>query len=359
MKMTSTIRTGMVAAAAAAVLMASPLSAQQKSRDVPLRAGAATAQPDVAARFSTEMGQQAVTYWTDKLNRYRVKIDAALPANDLAELNKLRARWGVLVGEMTRLRNAEATSTDKASGTDASDDQGDITLNIDENELMGKVTEVMDIYTSVKDLAARNASPLGGIRETVGFDLATFLGNVVDRTRLYRQEHRAEIEASQSELPDFTINGAGSSEEVMKEYHSEKGQKQFREVYGFGIEPLVLLYNGMDLQQLLAGAGPMAKPIAGLALPEGAVLKQNFPNPASSRTTISYNLPETSDHTTLRLFDASGAMVASNDLGSQSAGEHSSVIDLSSLANGSYLYQLTIQTSHGEQVYAKGLQVVK
>src|SRR5690606_16576064 len=101
------------------------------------------------------------------------------------------------------------------------------------------------------------------------------------------------------------------------------------------------------------------EPVAGITLEANSTLKQSYPNPAAGRATIDFTLQETSPATTLRLFDATGSEVRRIDLGSVGAGDHSAQLDVADLQTGTYLYHLTIQTSDGEQVFSKKMQVVR
>ena len=94
-------------------------------------------------------------------------------------------------------------------------------------------------------------------------------------------------------------------------------------------------------------------------IPSGSVLKQNIPNPARGNTVIKYNLFENTSEVSLKLYDANGSEVMNLTQGSQQIGEHDIKVDVSKLSSGSYLYQLKISTSIGDQVYAKTMQVVK
>ncbi len=57
-------------------------------------------------------------------------------------------------------------------------------------------------------------------------------------------------------------------------------------------------------------------------LPGTVELKNNYPNPFNSQTTLQYSLP-TSGNVSLSIFDASGREIASMNQGNQTAGDHS------------------------------------
>jgi hypothetical protein len=72
----------------------------------------------------------------------------------------------------------------------------------------------------------------------------------------------------------------------------------------------------------------------------GYDLSQNYPNPFSQITTISYTLPKSSD-VSLRVFDISGKVVSTLiNKESQESGKHSFDFNSKSLASGIYYYRL-------------------
>ncbi len=75
-------------------------------------------------------------------------------------------------------------------------------------------------------------------------------------------------------------------------------------------------------------------------LPERFGLHQNYPNPFSSLTTISYNLP-VSCHVRLVVYNLQGEEVIRLVDRKQSAGNHDLLFDGSGLAEGIYYYKLT------------------
>ncbi|NOZ45238.1 MAG: T9SS type A sorting domain-containing protein [Chlorobi bacterium] len=72
---------------------------------------------------------------------------------------------------------------------------------------------------------------------------------------------------------------------------------------------------------------------------------QNFPNPASTTTTIKYRIDRTSD-VTLSVYDVTGKRVVMVDEGNVSSGRHEVTIDVSELNAGIYYY--TLNADHFE-----------
>lgn len=74
-------------------------------------------------------------------------------------------------------------------------------------------------------------------------------------------------------------------------------------------------------------------------LPSEFILYKNYPNPFNNTTKIVYYLPEAAD-ISLVVYNMMGRHVATLEEGLQSAGQHTTTFDASSLASGIYLYQL-------------------
>ena len=75
-------------------------------------------------------------------------------------------------------------------------------------------------------------------------------------------------------------------------------------------------------------------------LPENFSLAQNYPNPFNAKTTIYYNLKNTST-VKLEIYDLAGRKVATLTDAVQSAGDYQVVWDAGSVASGVYFYHLT------------------
>lgn len=82
------------------------------------------------------------------------------------------------------------------------------------------------------------------------------------------------------------------------------------------------------------------------AYPPAFTLDQNFPNPASMITNISFTLDKSS-FVMLRLFDPLGNMLRELQSGTMSAGEHSIPISMDGLEPGVYFYRLQVN-EHSE-----------
>ena len=74
-------------------------------------------------------------------------------------------------------------------------------------------------------------------------------------------------------------------------------------------------------------------------VPDGHLLFQNYPNPATDYTTISYVLPA-AESVILRVTDLSGRIISNFPVGYDSPGLHRFKLDVSGLARGNYLYLL-------------------
>ncbi len=82
----------------------------------------------------------------------------------------------------------------------------------------------------------------------------------------------------------------------------------------------------------------------------GFTLGQNYPNPTSGMTQISFTLPEAS-HVTVRVLDVTGKVVNSDVTNASfDAGQQAVQLDLSSLTSGSYVYELVATGSDGQTI---------
>jgi hypothetical protein len=311
-----------------------PAYAQQQSSGDP-------AASQGAQRILDEIGTATVEYWTPKLNDYKSRIDRTLSSGDLATLERLRVRWGVILEEQKLA----------VKGTEIKGGETSLDLNSQR-----KGNEVMEIFTAVKEIAGRYRGEFDQVGTVVTDDCAGYLTFLSEQTDRFTALSGAEVAANPN-AKKFAM-GKTKLQEMAAKIRTKKSRNEIAMVYAFAIEPVVMLYNGAGLNSLLSGM-PGSNQISGITLPEMSALRQNFPNPASNSTTILYTLGEASSSTVIRLFDARGELVESYDQGARTAGEHEIEIDVSKLASGSYLYHLTVQTEKGPRVYSRTMQVVQ
>jgi len=74
-------------------------------------------------------------------------------------------------------------------------------------------------------------------------------------------------------------------------------------------------------------------------LPELTSLAQNYPNPFTATTSISYTLATPGD-VSLKVYDISGRLVATLVDGHQDAGEYVTTWEASDISSGVYFYKL-------------------
>jgi hypothetical protein len=346
MNVSPTARQLFVATLMLAATAASPLLAQHYQERAARRNQDGS---PLVKQMEAAIGQVALDYWTPKLNSYKIRVDQTLSTEDLAALNRLRVRWAVLIDDgMKKYRDGVEN---KGAG-----DGYELDMKIDE-EAMAKLGETMEIYDAAKEIAERYRPSFDRLGASVVEDATAFVGDVAERTDRFASENSAAIQKDGEARA--MLEKRGELKSFAADIRSEKRQEEFRSVYTFALEPLVLLYDGIDLHTLFQSAGPIAKPISGITLPESSTLKQNFPNPASSTTRIVYALTGPSSRTIITIYDARGGLVASYDQGSLDAGEHALDVDVSKLATGSYLYHLSVQSPGGERVYSKTMQVIR
>lgn len=332
-----------VGACAAVVVAAAPLTAQQTINPVQ-----SNGKSPLVQQLENQVGQTALNFWTAKLSDYKQQIDRTLSAADLETLNRLRVRWSILTSEMLEKATKESVPVN--------DDDATTELKIEE-EGMDKLTEVFAIFGTAMEMSGRYRTSLDGLKGEVIGDLATFLGELQSQADRYVAANKKAIMADPQAKRQL-IDNRDDFNQTITELKSEKGQQDVGQVYDFAIEPLIMLFNGADLRALFNQSLGLPKPVTGFELPESSTLKQNFPNPAATTTTIGYVLTEPASEVVLRIYDANGGMVRTFDQNDQTAGDHSVTIDVSELATGSYLYHLTVKTAKGEMVYSKAMRVI-
>lgn len=92
-------------------------------------------------------------------------------------------------------------------------------------------------------------------------------------------------------------------------------------------------------------------------IPNGFKLEGNYPNPFNPSTTIRYALPQAGD-VNLDVFDVTGRLVRTVNLGAQSAGSQGATFQANGLASGVYLYQLRVRTQAGVYTSPAGKMIL-
>lgn len=302
---------------------------------------AAFAQPP-GQQVTMAIGGAAVEYWPSRLNIYKSAIDRIVSADDLAALDRLRVRWSILLAEQEemRARMAERSGVDGAAGS------------VDLQAGITRGNEIITIMEQAEQIARRYPGGMQEVATSVIDDVQMFVAQLPGQI-----EQRLKESGADMSHPDV-LAGRETIEKAAGTIATDRGRGGIQMVYEMAFEPIVLLYNGSDLGQMIAQAGQSVG-IDGALIPGSTLLGQNFPNPASTTTTIDYTLQESSPGAAIRIYNAAGTLVTTLELGSLTAGRHSRVIDVSRLPSGSYLYQLVIAGERGEQVIAKVMKIVR
>jgi hypothetical protein len=212
-------------------------------------------------------------------------------------------------------------------------------------------SESSRILVAAWDIADNHRAELDGLKATVISDVTAF-------TALLREKMSDLVAKHGDELPEeMRSMMTDKLEDDELTNPASNLIKSMEPVYDVIIEPMLLLYNGSDINGVLTSA--IAEPVAGITLEANSTLKQSYPNPASTEATIEYTLQEPSTSTVLRLFDAQGGEVKSVNLGPQPDGRHQTTIDVKDLPPGTYLYHLTVGTPRGEQVFSKTMRIAR
>lgn len=246
---------------------------------------------------------------------------------------------------------------ESAAGTDvASIQEGEIEIKAE--DYSPPESEERMIFMATTSLAARYGAMSDMLRRKVSEDMVDFLDQVVTLIEKLSKQYPS-LQKLQTEEEFREMRDVAKRREVVDELLTH-GWREIR--------PLVMLYNGQGLLPMLVSFGldefeGVDLSVASAedeAAPQGrTALTQNSPNPATAFTVISYHLAEPSATTRLKVISTSGQEMADIDLGSLASGDHQTTVDVSSYAPGAYVYRLSAQSSMGEEVYSKFMQVVR
>lgn len=339
-----------------------PATAQRRKKEIDRNRE--TPQLSLEEKLQGELLAMALDFWTLRLNDYKNRIDRTLSPADLAEVNRLRVFWSVFAEEKKWTMLGEGIEQIFDGGTTYEYDEetgetkeiekpktGDPVATID------KISEMAETFFVAKWIARRYRPEFTQIRETLVDDIGRFANEVVATRDRLMKKYAAELK------------GDSKSQSMLKEINKEDIDKALSELRAPGkesgmimqlvIDPIIMLYNGQNLQSLLKEIDVLPKDVTAMASAGSEVLKANTPNPASKGTTVSYTLAEPSSATTLRLYNSTGELVGTYDQGPRPAGDNSVEVDVSNLAAGTYIYHLTVGTPNGERVYSRAMQVVR
>lgn len=360
---------------------------------------------ELASKFVEQFGKVLSDFWLNKINGYKRHIDAMLTPDDLARLNRLRVRWSMAEGGIATMLGATANgntltlnmgigsskpskdlfhkyitvqknrsrdhtyerglkseksaeSHDEVAEQEASKQnmmkELDLTMMLPfvRQMMLQDTSESGQILSGAISLSDQYRPNLDELRGKVLRDFSEFVDLMANQASTFVEQHKGELsKEDQEKVEDIRTKISEGIGEIKNQ------EKLLTAVYSFIFEPVVMLYNGSDINGLISST--ITEPVAGLKLSENQTLKQNIPNPATGNVAINYTLNEPSQRTMLRVFDAAGNVVATADQGGRPAGDHTINLDVSNWNNGTYLYHLTTQTSNGERVFSKTMQVVK
>ena len=338
-----------------------------------------TARQHLANTFVDQFGKTLSDFWLNKINGYKQQIDAMLAPDDLSRLNRLRVRWSLAKGGIATMLGATASENSlnlsfSFGNKKSSSEEEKGSMEYDGgNQKMKEMAEGMDltmmlpfirqmmlqdtsesgqIFANTIRLSDQYRPGLDELRGHVMRDVSEFVDLLASQASAFIEQHKGELRQEDQKKVEEIRTKIGEGIAEIKSH-----EKIVAAVYGAILEPVVMLYNGSDISGLISSA--ITEPVAGLKLSENQTLKQSIPNPAAGSVAINYTLTEPSQRTMLRVFDAAGNVVATADQGGRPAGDHTINLDVSKWENGTYLYHLTTQTSSGERVFSKTMQVVK
>jgi hypothetical protein len=287
-------------------------------------------------QLQRELGTVTSDYWQMHLNGYRNVIDQVVSPEDLDTLNRMRARFAILSWQLAN------DTTDREE----------------------RKQEIVETYRGTAAISEHNREACNQLRGVMLQHFAKFFALLKRQMDSLVATHGGTTDPS----IDSLLSDLDMLDTMLAQLGTKEQESQLEMIYRMTGAPMAMLYAGTDLKTMMeqfeavmeAEGMPMnTRTIPGFAmLPESSLLEDARYDSAAGRATIDYTLPEPCS-VLLRIYDADGDVIESYDQGTRSAGKQSIVADLSTLDAGPYLYQLTINTSRGEQVYSKILQVVK
>lgn len=297
--------------------------------------------------MAVQLGETAVEWWNPRLNKYRRSIDAALSAEDRTALNQMRVRFAILLERVgPKITSEFGAEEDRDVNLEVNDDNGD------------EAFEVMEIWMQTVEIAIRNKEGLAPLQRKVFTDVVGFSGELATTMDVWSEKNGAALSADEKGA-SFLSN----REEIAMTLKKVEGMEdEFASIYGFIVEPLIMLFNGGDLRDMFPGVMSQSATTGTESLvdllPASNVLMQNYPNPANQSTTIPVNL-KIAGTASLRVYSENGSLAKTVDLGTLPAGEGKVELKTVDLENGTYLYQLVLDRGEGEELYAKVMQVVR
>ncbi len=295
-----------------------------------------------------QAGATTVDYWNGQLNEYKQTIDNALSKEDLAQLNRMRVRFAILVDEV----GAELNK-------DLSDEEG-TSIELDVNAEESNGWEIMELWTEAMALGAKYDEGLARLEKNFFGDVAEFGTRIETELDAFIAENRSELEADEKGR-EVLANRSEISTTIadIKDIGEDEGAQM---AWGLFIRPIIMLFNGGDLRDLMppmmGNFGTSDVTDMANALPGLTVLGQNYPNPAADITTLPLDLPTTAA-ASVKIYDAEGNLVRVDNLGDLPAGASTVDLQVGSLPAGSYVYQLVVDGEAGDRIYSNVMQVVR
>ena len=365
---------GIVIVFVLALVLASPLMAQRRKGNTPKQK---ESEPQVVQQLKREFATLALDFWTTRLNEYKQQIDRTLSPADLGELNRARVfvalfveqkQWNELGGEVKETFEGGDSYEERAIDTpyeegsiDSSNMESFTPKSKEESaeaaaRLVDRVSEIAENLFLAKRFARRYRPQLGNMREKLASDLRMFVDTMMAFKTRFAAAHRAEIDRVKDLRDGFNELDRAKLDEAIEEITTGK---ELGMISDFVIEPLVFLYNGQDIMQIIKENDLLPEELGDLSAEFPSVLQGSSVNASGNSTAVTYRLPEASRATTLRLYNAAGELVGTYDQGPRSAGTNSVQLDLGSLPSGTYLYSLSVTDSRGNRVYSRAMQVAK
>jgi hypothetical protein len=258
------------------------------------------------------ISRAAEAFWNGRLDSYLRAFDAMVDPIERDTLRRARMRFEY-IGQQIRVAMRRSQAFDTAAAHNG----------------------IVAIYTSLNDISQRYPQLTDDYRDTLAADFRAYVDTL----------HAVASRQPQSEGNDTLLARIDRARVVFDAVLANDDQT--RMMYGMGMLPTMLLYHGEELSSVLdkfqttmALFLEMADPrelIGFGALPERGIISTVTLERTPASATLELSLPRPAAHLSIRIVDASGAVVAVHDRGARSAGTHREVIDISRIPRGDYL----------------------
>lgn len=285
---------------------------------------------------------------TPVLQKYHDKMDASFNKSDYAEVKRLRAKAAELKEEQSAIRKEMKAEMQNA------DDRAAIKEQFKAKHEAHRAKK-RAIHQELKPIMERNQGMLTEIGEGLRSKKETWK----KETRAIMSKYMTDEELEQCKSGKGKRGMQEKAGEHPKHEHGKKGAKHRGGKRGMHKQGH-FQSNGQRPDRSSKGEHRMTRKMTAFVLWDGKsknaevedtgykleenekpTLVQNFPNPATNETTITFDLPNNSEHVNVSITDLQGKVVRRYNYSNLNAGKQALDLDLRGLNSGNYFYTIS------------------